>query len=129
LKTIWKYIKIIEKYELEKIKSIGDSYMCAGGLPFPPGDHACKIVKAALEITAFVDDSKKLKTDDQIHFDVSIGINTGPVVAAVVGSRKFAYDIWRYTVNIASPMESNSAAGKINVSANTYQLINNEFEC
>ena len=121
--------KIIEKYGLEKIKTIGDAYMCAGGLPFETNDHALKVVLAAFEITQFMEKAKNLNEEDIAHFDVRIGINTGPVVAGVVGTKKFAYDIWGDTVNVASRMETNSQAGKINVSENTYQLIKNTFHC
>ena len=123
-----KFDEIIKKYGLEKIKTIGDSYMCAGGLPFQVKDHAQNMVKAAFEIIEFVDKAKENKEVEQI-FDIRIGINTGPVVAGVVGSTKFAYDIWGDTVNVASRMESNSEPGKINVSHNTYILIKNDFEC
>ena len=124
-----KFDKIIEKYKLEKIKTIGDAYMCAGGLPFPSDDHAKRMVLAAFEIAEFVDKIQKEVEKKNLNFNVRIGINTGPVVAGVVGSKKFAYDIWGDTVNIASRMESNSALGKINVSENTYQLIKDDFEC
>ncbi len=124
-----KFDEIIERYSLEKIKTIGDSYMCAGGLPFPVNDHAFKVVQAALEIAAFVKESKALNEKNRIPFDIRIGINTGPVVAGVVGSKKFAYDIWGDAVNIASRMESTSEPGKINVSENTYQLIRDAFVC
>jgi class 3 adenylate cyclase len=120
---------IIEKYGLEKIKTIGDSYMCAGGLPFPIKDHAIKMVQAGFEILQFVEDVKLSETDQGLSFDVRIGINTGPVVAGVVGSKKFSYDIWGDTVNVASRMETMSEAGKINISQNTYELIKNEFNC
>lgn len=119
---------IIQKYGLEKIKTIGDSYMCAGGLPFPSTDHARMVVKAAFEILEFVN---RVKAENRIPtcFDVRLGINTGQVVAGVVGTKKFAYDIWGDTVNIAARMESSSLAGKINVSEATYNLIKDHFEC
>jgi len=120
---------IIEKYDLEKIKTIGDSYMCAGGLPFPKEDHAIKTVKAAFEILQFVEDAKSGGTEDGLSFDVRIGINTGPVVAGVVGSKKFSYDIWGDTVNVASRMETNSATGKINISEHTFEFVKDEFNC
>ncbi len=124
-----KFDAIIEKYGLEKIKTIGDAYMCAGGLPFPSEGHAEKIVKAAMEIAEFVTETKKNVNAKEMNFDVRIGINTGPVVAGVVGAKKFAYDIWGDTVNIASRMESNSEPGKINVSENTYEIIKDNFDC
>ncbi|MDH5413196.1 MAG: tetratricopeptide repeat protein [Flavobacteriaceae bacterium] len=121
--------KIIEKHGLEKIKTIGDCYMCAGGLPFETNDHSLKVVYAAFDIAQFMEKAKNLNEEDIAHFDVRIGINTGPVVAGVVGIKKFAYDIWGDTVNVASRMETNSQAGKINVSENTYQLIKDTFDC
>lgn len=119
----------MEKYNLEKIKTVGDAYMCAGGLPFPTGDHAYKMTLAALEIARFVDISEELITQNQTHFKIRIGINTGPLVAGVVGIKKFSYDIWGDTVNIASRMESNSEPGRINISEYTYQIIKNDFDC
>jgi adenylate cyclase len=124
-----KFDAIIEKHGLEKIKTIGDAYMCAGGLPFPTENHAENMVKAAMEIAEFVTETKKNVKATEMNFDVRIGINTGPVVAGVVGAKKFAYDIWGDTVNIASRMESNSEPGKINVSENTYELIKDQFDC
>jgi class 3 adenylate cyclase len=124
-----KFDEIMEKYGLEKIKTVGDAYMCAGGLPFPTNDHAIKMTKAAIEIQDFVIAAKKQKSENDVRFDIRIGINTGPVVAGVVGSKKFAYDIWGDTVNIASRMESNSEPGKINISENTYLLVKDEFNC
>jgi class 3 adenylate cyclase len=124
-----KFDAIVEKYGLEKIKTVGDSYMCAGGLPFPTSDHADKMVNAAIEIAQFVQESKKHHDEDLVRLDIRIGINTGPVVAGVVGTKKFAYDIWGDTVNIASRMESNSEPGRINVSENTYELVKHAFDC
>ena len=120
---------IMEKYGLEKIKTVGDAYMCAGGLPFPTRNHSVKMVQAAIEINHFVAQTKNTISQNDPAFDVRIGINTGPVVAGVVGTKKFAYDIWGDTVNIAARMESASEAGRINISENTYQLIKGEFEC
>ena len=124
-----KFDDIMEKYGLEKIKTIGDSYMCAGGLPFPTEDHAFKMVQAAFEIVEFVEETKRNAQEGQIYFDIRIGINTGMVVAGVVGSKKFSYDIWGDTVNVASRMESMSEPGKINISNSTYKLIKSDFDC
>ncbi len=124
-----KFDEIMGKYDLEKIKTVGDSYMCAGGLPFPSSDHPYRIIEAAIEIAEFVQNSKQMTFDTETRFDIRIGVNTGPVVAGVVGSKKFAYDIWGDTVNIASRMESTSDAGRINISENTYELIKDKFAC
>ncbi|WP_224491184.1 adenylate/guanylate cyclase domain-containing protein [Robertkochia flava] len=120
---------IMEKYDLEKIKTIGDAYMCAGGLPYPHQDHALRVVLAAFEMIDLVQAFKKEAPNDPTRFDIRIGINTGPVVAGVVGTKKFVYDIWGDTVNIASRMESNSEAGQINVSEDTYKVIKNTLDC
>lgn len=124
-----RFDEIIEKYGLEKIKIIGDSFMCAGGLHFDTTDHALKMTLASFEMLQFVEDTKLINNSEIAHFDVRIGINTGPVVAGVVGTKKFAYDIWGDTVNVASRMESTSKEGKINITENTYRLIKDYFVC
>lgn len=113
---------IIEKYKIEKIKTIGDAYLAAAGLPSADPNHAINVVNAAIEIIDF------MKTNNP-KFEIRIGIHSGPVVAGIVGIKKFAYDIWGDTVNVASRMESNSEAMKINLSEATYHLIKNEFTC
>jgi class 3 adenylate cyclase len=120
---------IIKKYGLEKIKTMGDSYMCAGGLHFSMKYHASNMVLAAFDIIDCVEGVKKNNADNKMCFDIRIGINSGPVVAGVVGTTKFAYDIWGDTVNVASRLESNSDTGKINISENTYMLIKDIFDC
>ncbi|MBT8235862.1 MAG: tetratricopeptide repeat protein [Bacteroidia bacterium] len=124
-----KFDAIMEKYGLEKIKTIGDAYMAAAGLPFPMQDHAVRMVKAALEITEFVKTAKENEGDEDVRFNIRVGINSGPVVAGVVGTRKFAYDIWGDTVNVAARMESMSEPGQINISEDTYALVKDHFEC
>ena len=123
-----KFDEIIGNHNLEKIKTIGDAYMCAGGLPVPNTSNAEDAFKAALEILKFVKETKLNPPDGIQTFDVRIGLNTGPVVAGVVGTKKFQYDIWGSTVNIASRMESNSIAGKINISENTYNLLKDKYD-
>ncbi|MCY2687628.1 adenylate/guanylate cyclase domain-containing protein [Salinimicrobium sp. TH3] len=124
-----KFDKIVEKHGLEKIKTIGDSYMCAAGVPFPVPDHAERLILAAREMLDFVLEAKQQKQDRGVRFDIRLGINSGPVIAGVVGLKKFAYDIWGDTVNIASRMEACSETGKINISENTYKLIKDKYKC
>ena len=123
-----KFDVITEKHNLEKIKTIGDAYMCAGGLPTENNTHAENALLAALEILEFVKDTQNNPPEGIHPFEIRIGINTGPVSAGVVGIKKFQYDIWGNTVNIAARMESNSEPGKINVSENTYQLLKDTYK-
>ncbi len=113
--------EITSRYNIEKIKTIGDAYMCAGGLPVTNKTNAVDVVKAAIEIRNFMEQhqSEILKP----KFEIRIGIHTGPVVAGIVGVKKFAYDIWGDTVNIAARMESSGEAGKVNISGSTYELV------
>ncbi|HVG40854.1 MAG TPA: adenylate/guanylate cyclase domain-containing protein [Chitinophagaceae bacterium] len=121
---------IIEKYGLEKIKTIGDSYMCAGGIPVEDEDHVYKMVKAGMEIQQFVDSyNNECLISGKECWHVRIGIHVGPVVAGVVGKKKYAYDIWGSTVNIASRMESNGAPGRVNISNTAYEQIKHRFTC
>jgi adenylate cyclase len=121
---------IMEKYNLEKIKTIGDSYMCAGGIPTPDSNHVYNIVKASLEIQTFIKEYNRRRVERGLaSWEARIGIHVGPLVAGVVGKKKYAYDIWGSTVNIASRMESNGMPGKVNISSATYHLIRDRFEC
>lgn len=119
---------ITTKYGLEKIKTIGDSYMCACGLPTANPAHALNVIYAAKEMVSLVSNALNAQ-DDLSHFDVRIGVHTGPVVAGIVGTKKWQYDIWGDTVNIASRMESKSSPGRINLSETTYQEIKDDFPC
>lgn len=115
---------IMGKYNIEKIKTIGDAYMAAGGLPVPTDDSVKDTVLAALEMQAFVAKRKKVMDAKGLpSFEMRVGIHTGPVVAGIVGVKKFAYDIWGDTVNTASRMESAGAVGKVNISQATYEFL------
>lgn len=120
--------EIISKYKIEKIKTIGDSYMCVSGLPVINQSHAVDMIDAALQIIAFINRTKAERIQQQkSYFDIRIGINTGPVVAGVVGSKKFAYDIWGDTVNIAARLQQTSEPGRINISPSTYEQAKEKF--
>ena len=122
--------EIISEHNVEKIKTIGDSYMCAAGVPITNKSHATDAVKAAVEMVAFLEEwNHKREAEGLIRFDARIGIHTGPIIAGVVGIKKFAYDIWGDTVNVAARMESKSEAQRINISQSTYDLIKEEFSC
>ncbi len=118
---------IIDKYNIEKIKTIGDSYLAVSGLPVRDPRHAENITRAALEINKFVTNRRQQMGDGT--FEVRIGIHSGSVVAGIVGVKKFSYDIWGDTVNTAARMEQNSEAGKINISETTYELVKDSFTC
>jgi len=122
--------EIIARHNIEKIKTIGDAYMCAGGLPVTNQSNPVDVVKAALEIQEFM---FKLKQErlvaDKPCFELRLGIHTGSVVAGVVGTRKFQYDIWGDTVNLAARMESSGEVGKVNISHSTFDRIKQDFVC
>ena len=122
--------EIMKKYAVEKIKTVGDAYIAAAGLPKADPLHAENVALAALEIRDFISNRKKEKIQKgETYFELRIGIHTGPVVAGIVGVNKFAYDIWGNTVNIAARMEENCHPGKINISKATYQLVSHKFQC
>jgi class 3 adenylate cyclase/tetratricopeptide (TPR) repeat protein len=122
--------RIVTRHGIEKIKTIGDSYMCVGGLPVSNDSHARDVVAAALELQEFMEIQKILRAHDgKLSFELRIGIHTGPVVAGIVGTRKFAYDIWGDTVNTASRMETSGEPGKVNISGATYEKVKDHFSC
>ncbi len=123
-----KFDEITSRYKIEKIKTIGDAYLAVCGLPSPDPKHAEHVVKAAVEINAFMADRfSKLGSDRT--FAIRIGIHSGSVVAGIVGVKKFAYDIWGDTVNTAARMEQHGEAGRINISETTYNLVKDKFSC
>ncbi|HBS87222.1 MAG: hypothetical protein A2W91_03310 [Bacteroidetes bacterium GWF2_38_335] len=122
--------KITEKYKIEKIKTIGDTYMCAGGVPVKNSTNPLDVVLAALEMQSFLENLREqYQKENKYFWGIRIGIHTGPVAATVQGKKKISYDIKGETVNIASRMEAASQSGKINISVMTYELIKEYFTC
>lgn len=119
---------LMEKYGLEKIKTIGDAYMFVGGIPNESNTHATDAVRAALEMQSEVE---RIRNSGQVSFPFAlrVGVHSGPIVAGVVGKKKFVYDVWGETVNLAARMEQKGEAGKVNISESTYYLIQNNFTC
>lgn len=117
---------LVEKYDLEKIKTVGDCYMVAAGVPRPRTDHARVTVRLALDMLDYVR-NRSFNASRPVNF--RIGVNTGPVLAGVIGRKKFIYDLWGDAVNIASRMESHGAGGAIQITRETYEQINGEFVC
>jgi len=122
--------RVADKHSLEKLKTIGDSYMCAAGIPQPRANHAFDAVLAAIEIQQFMELRKMQKSQQNIpYWAIRIGIHSGPLLAGVIGHKKFAYDVWGDTVNTASRMESSGIPGNINISQATFELVKDFFEC
>ncbi|MBD1940635.1 adenylate/guanylate cyclase domain-containing protein [Microcoleus sp. FACHB-68] len=117
--------RLAEQHGLEKIKTIGDAYMVVGGLPVPTPDHAIAIAEMALDMQQAI---AQFNTQREQPFSIRIGINTGPVVAGVIGTHKFTYDLWGDTVNIASRMESQGIIGKIQVTTATYERLRERYK-
>jgi histidine kinase len=121
---------ILARHGVEKIKTIGDAYMCAGGLPVESKSHALDVVRAAIDMRDVMDtiNAAKRATGEPV-FELRIGVHTGPVVAGIVGNKKFAYDIWGDTVNTAQRIEASGEAGKVSISGTTYEQIRDAFHC
>lgn len=124
-----KFDRVMDKYGLEKLKTIGDSYMYAAGLPLANHTHAIDALLGAIEIRSLVDAANREKIGlGRPIFEIRIGIHTGSVMAGVVGEKKFVYDVWGDSVNLASRMESSGEKGKINISDATYTRVKDLFE-
>lgn len=119
---------VVSKYKIEKIKTIGDAYMAAGGVPVPNSDSVKNVVLAAMEMQEIVKENKNGESHIANLFSMRTGIHTGPVVAGIVGVKKFQYDIWGDTVNTAARMESSCEVGKVNISGTTYEIIKDSPE-
>ena len=119
--------EIVKRHGLEKMKTVGDSYMCIGGLPARNPSHPVDTILAALEMVRFV--VERPNGDMPVEWGMRVGIHTGPVVAGVVGTLKFAFDVWGDTVNFSSRMESSGVPNRVNISERTYARVKDFFEC
>ncbi|MCX6334071.1 MAG: triple tyrosine motif-containing protein [Bacteroidia bacterium] len=129
-KFFFYFDSVVERLGIEKIKTIGDAYMCAGGIPEKNRTNPVEVILAALEMQVYMSRLKETSELEGMKFwDIRIGIHTGTVVAGVVGQKKLSYDIWGDTVNTASRMESSGEAGKINISGTTYEFVKEFFVC
>ena len=129
-KFFFYFDSVVEKLGIEKIKTIGDAYMCAGGIPEKNRTNPVEVILAALEMQAYMTRLKEAsRINGMLLWDIRIGIHTGTVVAGVVGHKKLSYDIWGDTVNTASRMESSGEAGRINISGTTYEFVKDFFVC
>ncbi len=129
-KFFFHFDSVVEKYRIEKIKTIGDAYMCAGGIPERNRTNPVEVILAALEMQQYMEGLKQSSLAQGMkYWDIRIGIHTGTVIAGVVGHKKMSYDIWGDTVNTASRMESSGEAGKINISGTTYEFAKDFFVC
>jgi guanylate cyclase len=117
---------VVEKYELEKVRTMGDSYMVVSGAPIPRPDHAQALARAALEMRDFCDHLTIFQTG---RLQFRFGMNSGPVIAGIIGHTKFHYDVWGDTVNVASRMESHGEPGKIQITQRLYELLQGDFIC
>ncbi len=122
----YQFDTVIEKYNIEKIKTIGDAYMCAGGIPYKNRTNPIEVILAALEMQQYMQNMQK---QNRQFWDLRIGIHTGPVIAGVIGQKKLSYDIWGDTVNVANRMEASGKPNEINISEDTYSLVKDYFLC
>jgi len=127
LNEIFSYFdSLLDRYGVEKIRTIGDNYMCAAGVPVARPDHAQAVARMALDMRAYIR-SRPARNGKRLNF--RIGINSGPLVAGVIGTKKFVYDLWGDPVNVAARMEAHSMPGKIQIGYATYHLIHDQFIC
>ncbi len=125
-----KFDEIVRKQQLEKIKTIGDSYMVVGGIPHPTRTHAVDCVLAAFEVQRFMHETREEKdASGEAYWELRLGINSGPLIAGVIGREKFVYDVWGDTVNTASRLESAGVPGRVNISCSTYEQVKDFFAC